>query len=106
MEVLCVLCGKGFDLSRNRQKNLEPQRAQRNPQRTQRNLPLQTGCCPSSHLSAVRRSETMIPQQQGGSALKYRQHGYQDRGEETRKKESTERPVKKDTFGPRPIQMP
>ena len=38
--------------------------------------------------------------------MKYRQHGYQDRGEETRKKESTERPVKKDTFGPRPIQMP
>jgi hypothetical protein len=41
-----------------------------------------------------------------GDALKYRQHGYQDRGEETRKKELTERPVKKDTFGPRPIQMP
>ena len=38
--------------------------------------------------------------------MKYRQHGYQDRGEETRKKESSERPVKKDTFGPRPIQMP
>jgi len=48
----------------------------------------------------------MFPQQQGGSALKYRQHGYQDRGEKTPKREPAERPVKKDTFGPRPIQMP
>ena len=38
--------------------------------------------------------------------MKYRQHGYQDRGEEAKKRETTERPVKKDTFGPRPIQMP
>ena len=31
------------------------------------------------------------------SDRKYRQHGYQDRGE---------KPVRKDTFGPRPLQMP
>jgi len=38
---------------------------------------------------------------------KYRQHGYQDRGEDkTRGKSSAERPIKKDTFGPRPVQMP
>jgi hypothetical protein len=48
----------------------------------------------------------MFSQQQGGSPLKYRQHGYQDRGEKTPKREAAERPVKKDTFGPRPIQMP
>ena len=48
----------------------------------------------------------MLPRYDGGNGLKYRQHGYQDREQETRKKESTERPVKKDTFGPRPIQMP
>ena len=40
------------------------------------------------------------------SDRKYRQHGYQDRGGAAPKKESTEKPVKKDTFGPRPIQMP
>ena len=40
------------------------------------------------------------------SDRKYRQHGYQDRGREAPKKESTDKPVKKDTFGPRPIQMP
>jgi hypothetical protein len=40
------------------------------------------------------------------SDRKYRQHGYQDRGDQTSKKQSTEKPVKKDTFGPRPIQMP
>jgi hypothetical protein len=40
------------------------------------------------------------------SDRKYRQHGYQDRGEEPRQK-SAERPAKKDnTFGPRPLQMP
>ena len=38
--------------------------------------------------------------------MKYRQHGYQDRGDESKKRESIERPAKKDTFGPRPIQMP
>jgi hypothetical protein len=38
---------------------------------------------------------------------KYRQHGYQDRGrDEERQKQSTERPVKKETFGPRALQMP
>ena len=40
------------------------------------------------------------------SDRKYRQRGYQDRGEETQKRPSAEKPVKKDTFGPRPIQMP
>jgi hypothetical protein len=40
------------------------------------------------------------------SDRKYRQRGYQDSGEESQKKQSAERPVKKDTFGPRPIQMP
>jgi hypothetical protein len=37
---------------------------------------------------------------------KYRQPGYQDRGDESTKKISAERPTKKDTFGPRPVQMP
>src|ERR671922_2938210 len=40
------------------------------------------------------------------SDRKYRQRGYQDRGEEPQKKTISERPVKKDTFGPRPLQMP
>jgi len=43
------------------------------------------------------------------SDRKYRQHGYQDRGkekEEERQKQSSERPVKKETFGPRALQMP
>lgn len=38
------------------------------------------------------------------SDRKYRQHGYQDSGEK-REKTQAERPVKKDTFGPRPVQM-
>lgn len=37
---------------------------------------------------------------------KYRQPGYQDRGEEPQKRGSAERPARKDTFGPRPVQMP
>ena len=42
---------------------------------------------------------------------KYRQHGYQDRDrergtDEARQKQSSERPVKKETFGPRALQMP
>jgi phage FluMu protein Com len=36
---------------------------------------------------------------------KYRQHGYQDSGEK-REKQSSERPIKKETFGPRALQMP
>jgi hypothetical protein len=36
---------------------------------------------------------------------KYRQPGYQDSGEH-REKTSSEKPVRKDTFGPRPVQMP
>jgi predicted RNA-binding Zn-ribbon protein involved in translation (DUF1610 family) len=39
------------------------------------------------------------------SDRKYRQHGYQDSGG-TREKPSAERPVKKETFGPRALQMP
>ena len=39
------------------------------------------------------------------SDRKYRQHGYQDRGEKPQQK-SGEKPVRKDTFGPRPLQMP
>jgi hypothetical protein len=39
------------------------------------------------------------------SDRKYRQRGYQDSGEE-RQKTSGEKPVRKDTFGPRPVQMP
>jgi hypothetical protein len=42
---------------------------------------------------------------------KYRQHGYQDRDRERstdtdRQKQSGEKPAKKDTFGPRALQMP
>jgi hypothetical protein len=41
------------------------------------------------------------------SDRKYRQHGYQDRDrDEGRQKPSADRPIKKDTFGPRPVQMP
>jgi len=37
---------------------------------------------------------------------KYRQPGYQDRGDEPQRKSVSERPSRKDTFGPRPVQMP
>lgn len=38
---------------------------------------------------------------------KYRQPGYQDSGEERQKRETSEKPARRDnTFGPRPIQMP
>jgi hypothetical protein len=40
------------------------------------------------------------------SDRKYRQHGYQDRDDQPQKRQSAEKPSKKDTFGPRPIQMP
>jgi len=41
------------------------------------------------------------------SDRKYRQHGYQDSGrDEERQKQPAEKPVRKDTFGPRPLQMP
>jgi hypothetical protein len=39
------------------------------------------------------------------SDRKYRQHGYDDSGGE-RQKPSPDKPVRKDTFGPRPVQMP
>jgi len=48
--------------------------------------------------------------QAGGfvSDRKYRQRGYQDKGEDGQKQPSDKpvKPVKKDTFGPRPLQMP
>jgi hypothetical protein len=40
------------------------------------------------------------------SDRKYRQRGYQDSGQETQKRQTADKPVKKETFGPRPIQMP
>ena len=41
--------------------------------------------------------------------MKYRQRGYQDSGDERQRREGSggaDRPVKKETFGPRAIQMP
>ena len=57
------------------------------------------------------QSETMSarPQEAILSDRKYRQRGYQDSGQSSQKRddsERTSRPVKKDTFGPRAIQMP
>ncbi len=41
------------------------------------------------------------------SEQKYRQHGYQDSGQKSeRQRESSDRPAKKETFGPRALQMP
>jgi predicted RNA-binding Zn-ribbon protein involved in translation (DUF1610 family) len=43
------------------------------------------------------------------SDRKYRQHGYQDRGEKSQQRSaggSGDKPARKDTFGPRPLQMP
>lgn len=40
------------------------------------------------------------------SDRKYRQHGYQDSGGEKQQKSSLDRPARKDTFGPRPLNMP
>ena len=40
------------------------------------------------------------------SDRKYRQRGYQDSGGEKQQKPALDRPAKKDTFGPRPVQMP
>jgi len=40
------------------------------------------------------------------SDRKYRQRGYQDSREELPKRAPSDRPAKKDTFGPRPINMP
>jgi hypothetical protein len=63
------------------------------------------------HLSAARRSETIStrPEEATLSDRKYRQRGYQDNGQQREKREAGEglgKPVKKDTFGPRAIQMP
>jgi predicted RNA-binding Zn-ribbon protein involved in translation (DUF1610 family) len=49
------------------------------------------------------------PEEATLSDRKYRQRGYQDSGQPSQKREASEkleRPVKKDTFGPRAIQMP
>jgi hypothetical protein len=61
-----------------------------------------------THLWTFRRSETIAAcGRETCMSQKYRQHGYQDRGrDEERQKQSTERPVKKETFGPRALQMP
>lgn len=41
------------------------------------------------------------------SDRKYRQRGYQDSGDKPQKSgERSEKPARKDTFGPRPLQMP
>jgi hypothetical protein len=40
------------------------------------------------------------------SDRKYKQRGYQDSGEDRQKSSSLEKPSRKDTFGPRPVQMP
>lgn len=39
------------------------------------------------------------------SDRKYRQHGYQDSGEKSQRP-SSDRPPRKETFGPRPVNMP
>jgi hypothetical protein len=62
-------------------------------------------------LSAALQSETMSPRLQEAilSDRKYRQRGYQDSGQSSQKRDDPERlskPLKKDTFGPRAIQMP
>jgi predicted RNA-binding Zn-ribbon protein involved in translation (DUF1610 family) len=58
-------------------------------------------------LSAVRqkRDNVTAPQEATLSDRKYRQRGYQDSGQEKQKRQA-EKPVRPDTFGPRPIQMP
>jgi predicted RNA-binding Zn-ribbon protein involved in translation (DUF1610 family) len=56
--------------------------------------------------STHKRDNVSREQEAPVSDRKYRQRGYQDRGEDTQKRQSAEKPVKKDTFGPRPIQMP
>ncbi len=59
------------------------------------------------YLRELPASETMCPHSGGASVSdrKYRQRGYQDSGED-RHKTSAEKPIKKDTFGPRPVHMP
>src|SRR5882724_2688635 len=59
-------------------------------------------------LPTVEQSATMSarPKEATVSDRKYRQRGYQDTGQKSEKRETSARPVKKDTFGPRAIQMP
>jgi len=61
----------------------------------------------ATDLSRWGRSETISAayRRRFVSDRKYRQHGYQDSGEK-REKPSGDRPVKKETFGPRALQMP
>src|SRR3954447_24212488 len=62
------------------------------------------------HLPERARSETMSPTCRSRFlSPKYRQHGYQDSGEDRQKRESSSSdrlPKKDNTFGPRAIQMP
>src|SRR5579863_8190141 len=53
------------------------------------------------------RENRMSRQEGFVSDRKYRQHGYQDSArDEERQKQSVEKSVRKDTFGPRPLHMP
>jgi predicted RNA-binding Zn-ribbon protein involved in translation (DUF1610 family) len=56
--------------------------------------------------AAPKRDNVSAEQEATLSDRKYRQRGYQDSGQKSGKREASERPVKKDTFGPRAIQMP
>jgi uncharacterized protein with PIN domain len=53
----------------------------------------------------TKRDNIRLLEEGGVSDRKYRQHGYQDSGEK-RERQSAEKPVKKETFGPRALQMP
>ena len=57
------------------------------------------GLCGSAASERIFRSGVPL------SDRKYRQHGYQDSGGE-KQKPAQDRPVRKDTFGPRPVHMP
>jgi len=67
---------------------------------------LQEGLCLGPASERILHSD-FGPQRTSLSDRKYRQHGYQDSAEgRERQKPSSEKPVRKDTFGPRPVQMP
>jgi hypothetical protein len=61
-----------------------------------------------SGLARERMSGSSLGSEQKPLTAKYRQHGYQDSGgkrESDSQKPSAEKPVRKDTFGPRPVNM-
>src|SRR5579872_5129670 len=62
--------------------------------------------CPFRLAGKTAEREMSAHQEKGVSDRKYRQRGYQDSGEDRQKTSGGERPAKKDTFGPRPVQMP